>query len=131
MFVNYIRVFAHLYPTESYLEEICAACSKDTKLLPRNCYRFILNNNSRVCNLNFYSNKIYFSFASSRYPKGKLLPSMRTMNETIRKLRLETAILPKEIRAVRDFTKPHPTIPSRLVNSLREETNEGEDRKAK
>lgn len=51
---------------------------------------------------------------------------MRTMNEAIRKLRLGAAISPKEIRAVHDFTKPHPApSPSRLVNSLREETNEG------
>jgi len=50
---------------------------------------------------------------------------MRTMNETIRKLRLGAAISPKEIRMVHDFTKLHPALsPSRLVNSLREETNE-------
>lgn len=59
--------------------------------------------------------------SSSRYPKGKLLPPMRTMNGTIRKLGLsETAASPGEIRAVRDFTKPHLAPSAVLVNSLRE-----------
>lgn len=63
----------------------------------------------------------------SRYPKGKLLPSMRTMNETIRKLRLEAAISPKEIRAARDFTKPHPALTPvvSLIVFARRQTNRG------
>lgn len=62
---------------------------------------------------------------ASRYPKGKLLPSMRTLNETIGKLRLGAAISPKEIRTVRDFTKPHPRAIVSLIVFARRQTTKG------
>lgn len=71
---------------------------------------------------------------ASRYPKGKLLPSMRTMNETIRKLRLEAAISAQRDKGGARFYGASPRTIPRVVSLIvfaRRQNEEGAGEQSK